>query len=237
MYISLVALSCSAVYLGVPRIAAQSRSIVPFTVVLTEVSINSSGTRVPVSTQTLALRSDGSTVRKLGPAGKGSRIISFASLVEVVVQDEMKQTSTMGLRADPVLSLRSAWSRCVANMRGGAVTRQAETVLADEQLGEYRTVKVGTKNTTSWFALDHGCAPIATRMDFGEAGASETELLALIPGEPDGSLFAIPASYREVSLSAHLREPSPNNCNAKCQEGLASRRAALEQEYQTRRIR
>jgi hypothetical protein len=52
-------------------------------------------------------------------------------------------------------------------------------------------------------------------MDFGKQGASEMNLVALIPGDPDPALFSTAADFKEVPPSAYPR-PTNEKCGPEC---------------------
>ena len=80
----------------------------------------------------------------------------------------------------------------------------SDVFIAEETIAGYRTAKIVAGIITSWYALDYGCAPVKERWEFSPTEVSEKELVALVGGEPDPSLFDVPAHYREVLPSERL---------------------------------
>jgi hypothetical protein len=85
----------------------------------------------------------------------------------------------------------------------------SETFLGAETVAGYRTAKIAPAKdsegaTTSWYALDYGCALVKQRWEFSTKEVSEKELVALVAGEPDATLFDVPANYREVPPSERM---------------------------------
>jgi hypothetical protein len=110
--------------------------------------------------------------------------------------------------------------------------RLNQTVGGTEIIDNLRTIKIVAGKTTSWFALDFGCARIRQRMDFGPDGASELDLVTLLPGEPSQELFAIPDDYKEGPPSTLATVKCSPPCS---QENLRKYFERLDMSYSTHR--
>ncbi len=98
---------------------------------------------------------------------------------------------------------------CVNSLAGTPIFfPPKEAFVVEETIAGYRTAKIIDGIITSWHALDYGCAPVKERWQFSATEVSEKELVALVAGEPDPSLFDVPAHYREVLPSERLLGPS-----------------------------
>jgi len=100
------------------------------------------------------------------------------------------------------------------------MTSPPETFLGEEIIAGYRTAKIADGLTTSWHALDYGCALVKDRWEFSATEVSEKELVALVAGEPDAALFDVPAHYREVPPSERILGPKKEcpGCNEHSQK-------------------
>ena len=193
-----------------------------FTVVLKETVINKRGQARSASTQTRAVRSDGSTLLKLGASETGSRLIWFPSGIEVMTNDRLRLKST--IRQPSSAPRRDPRAGCTRTDDASN-----ETSWGEETVDLYRAVKVthgvSDRASATWYALDYGCAMVKSRMDFGTGEASEWRLVTLIPGEPLDSLFAIPPDYQEGPPSALAGPLDVGKCGSQCQEDLKRRDA------------
>lgn len=205
LYVAAFVLAANAVWLALPGLKAQfgSEQTTPYTVVLRELVTAPSGTSRVMAIQTRAARSDGSWLFMLGPAEKGGRVIQFSSGEKVQVNDATRRRSTTSHSLLQVLRAhRSPRASCMANLLGEPFAHD-ETLGGEEFIAGYRAIRITSRSgSTSWYALDHGCAPIKQRRDFGQGESSEWDLVALAPGEPDPALFAIPADYAEGPVDA-----------------------------------
>jgi len=133
----------------------------------------------------------------------------------------------------------NAWYR---NLQAGCTDTDAvgERVLGEETVDGYRTVKISTaangKGQTVWYSLDHDCAVIRARMDFGGLESDEWRLVTLVPGQPEDTLFAIPSSYQEGPPSALDPAPPATVCGADCQAQLKRHFQRRDAEYYKHRV-
>jgi hypothetical protein len=143
--------------------------------------------------------------------GEGlQRIIYLASGFQVDTNDQTATKSSIRKRSfKPLASLRDPGSMCVNSLAGTPIFfPPKEAFVGEETIAGYRTAKVADGTITSWYALDYGCATVKERWEFSATEVSEKELVALVPGEPDPSLFDVPAHYREVLPSERLLGPN-----------------------------
>jgi hypothetical protein len=210
-----VTITVSALVLAVNWVhihgGAQIGSESTYTVVLKETVIGRDGKAREASTQTYAVRSDGSTLVKLGANETGSRRIWFASGVEVMANDRLRRKSTIRKPVGP--PRRDPRSGCTHPDISG------EKFEGEETVDRYRAAKISRgamdRTLTTWYALDHGCAQIKSGLGFETGEASGIRLVTLIAGEPEAALFAIPPDYQEGPPSA-LDEPF--KCSPGCED-------------------
>ena len=217
-----------------PRTAnAAVRRPIPYTVTLREIVHGPNGTTTVALEHTYAVRSDGS--RMMRWRGEGlQRVIYLASGFQVDTNDQTNTKSTIRKQSyKPLESQRDPSSMCVNSLAGMPITVPSEAFVGEETIAGYRTAKLSRNIITSWYALDYGCAPVKERWEFSATEVSEKELVALVAGEPDPSLFDVPAHYREVLPSERLlgsnKEPSG------CDEN--SRKAFKEVDDEYRRLK
>ena len=167
--------------------------------------------------------------------GKGlQRIIYLAAGFQVDTNDQTNTKSSIRKQSyNPLASQRDPSSMCVNSLAGTPMTFPSETFVGEETIAGYRTAKIAAGIITSWHALDYGCATVKERWQFSATEVSEKELVALVAGEPDPSLFDVPAHYREVLPSERLL--GPNKEPAGCDEN--SRKAFKEVDDEYRRLK
>ncbi|MFY9620228.1 MAG: hypothetical protein WAM70_10460 [Pyrinomonadaceae bacterium] len=191
---------------------------IPYTVTLRHTIHGPDGKATPVGEITQAVRSDGSTLWRW--AGRGSqRSLNFSSGLQVETNDlDNTKSSTTTRNQSPSLQ-RNPNSKCLNSIAGKPVTSPPETFLGEETIAGYRTVKLVRGTSTIWHALDYGCAMVKARWVFDTGDIDEKELVALVGGEPDATLFDVPAHYREVPPSERIMGPKRDRqpCN---QHGL-----------------
>jgi hypothetical protein len=187
--------------------AARVGRPIPYTVTLREIVHGPDGTTNLGPEYTYAVRSDGTTLMRW--VGRSSqRLLYFPSGLQVDTNDGTNTKSSMMLpNLNPARLQRNPVSNCLNSMAGMPMTSPPETFLGEEIVAGYRTAKIADGLTTSWHALDYGCALVKDRWDFSATEVSEKELVALFPGEPDKALFDVPAHYREVLPSERLLGP------------------------------
>lgn len=189
---------------------------IPYSVTLRETVHGPDGTTTPGLEFTNAVRSDGSMLMR--SRGKGSqRLIYLASGFQVDTNDQSNTKSSIRrLNQNPATWQRDPSSMCVNSLAGTPMTfPPSDTFLGEEIIAGYRSAKIASGIITSWYALDYGCALVMQRWEFSATEVSEKELVALVAGEPDPSLFEIPAHYREVPPSERLLGPKkePPGCD------------------------
>jgi hypothetical protein len=208
------ALAVNGIRVVVVRATAQVRSESAFTVVLKETVTGRDGKARVASTQTCAVRSDGSTLIKLGASETGSRLIWFASGIEVMTNDRLRLKSTVRKPESP--PSRNPGSGCTSP----GITN--EKSWGEQTVEGYRAAKVtsGAKDRalTTWYALDHGCAKVKSSMGFETGDRSELRLVSLIAGEPEAALFDVPGDYQEGPPSALAGPAAAERCGPPCQE-------------------
>jgi hypothetical protein len=188
---------------------------IPYTVTLRETVHGPDGTTTMGPEYCFAIRSDGSTLMRT--VGKGSqRTIYFSSGFQVDTNDGTNTKSSMRRpNENPASWQRDPDSKCLNSLAGKPMTSPPETFLGEEIIAGYKTAKIADGITTSWHALNYGCALVKDRWDFSATEVSEKKLVALVPGEPDATLFDVPAHYREVPPSERILGPKKEcpGCN------------------------
>lgn len=181
---------------------------IPYTVILKETVYRPDGSVTKGVDMTQAVRSDGSFVWRLAhergdeTKNKKQRIIRFASGIEVTLNEITNTKSTVEKNVNPARWQRDPSSKCINSFAGNPMANSTlEVINGEEMVAGYRTVKITRDNATMWFALDCGCAMVKDRMDWGSQGASEKNLVALVPGEPEAALFDVPATAKEAPPS------------------------------------
>jgi len=188
---------------------------IPYTVILRETVYGPNGEASIAAEETYAIRSDGSYSKKLThkkQAGDklldqdSARTMFLASGIEVEINDFADTKSTTASNVNLAKLQRDPGSKCISTFAGTpGHSTIPEYINGEEIVSGYRTVKItSADNLTWWFALDHGCATVKVRADWGSKGYSEKTLINLIPGEPDAALFNVPAWAKEVAPSERI---------------------------------
>ena len=202
--------------------AARVGRPIPYTVTLREFVHGPNGTTTLGPEYTDAVRSDGSVLMRW--VGRGSqRLLYLSSGFQVDTNEGTNTKSSMRMPGwNPASWQRDPDSKCVNSLAGTPVTSTPDTFLGEETIAGYRTAKITDGPTTSWHALDYGCALVKDRWDFSATEFSEKELIALVAGEPDAALFEVPAHYREVPPSERILGPKKEcpGCNEHSDEVL-----------------
>lgn len=193
--------------IGARAAGATVRRPIPYTVTLRGTVTGPDGTTTPGLEYTVAVRSDGS--KMMGFRGEGSqRLMYLASGFQVDTNDENNTKSSIRRpKENAANSQRDPDSKCLLSMAGRPITFPPDDVfVGEETIAGYRAAKITAGIITSWYALDYGCAPIKERWEFSATEVSEKELVALVAGEPDPSLFDV-THHREVPPSERLSGP------------------------------
>lgn len=208
---------------------ARPHKPIPYTVTLRETVRSPDGSIVAGPEYTHSVRSDGSTL--MGVVGKGSqRLLSYSSGEQIETNDLTLTKSSIKRGSDNTAEWqRDPDSKCLNSMAGKPVTSPPETLLGEETIAGYRTVKILSDITTSWYALDYGCALVKDRWQFGPTEVSEKSLVAVAAGEPDSNLFDVPAHYREVTPSERITGSQGES--AACNENSKRALKKLDEDY------
>jgi hypothetical protein len=221
--------------------------------VLRETVRGRDGTMKEAADTTWAFRADGSSVRRIlhkhpqidGTSGAdgvsnpnqgfdSERKIMFASGAQIVLDEFANaKSTTFAKNADPARWQRDPASRCINTLAGSPMTSTPEIIGGEETVAGYRTVKITAGPVTRWLALDYGCATVKSRMEFSSEEYSEHNLVALIPGEPDPTLFHVSKDAKEMSPSQRILS-SGKDCT-RCGPGFAETLRKLDQDYYSRR--
>ena len=195
---------------------------IPYTVTLKETVHGPDGRTTQGPEYTYSVRSDGSTLMR--SVGKGSqRILNYSSGLQIDTNDEtLTKSSVNRPNENAAERQRDPDSKCLNSMAGKPVTSPPERLLGEETIAGYRTAKIASDITTSWYALDYGCALVKDRWEFSATEVSEKDLVSVAAGQPDPTLFDVPAHYREVTPSERILGPQKENaaCNEHSQRVL-----------------
>lgn len=180
--------------------------------------------------QTLAVRSDGARVVRLGPEGFGGRTLYLPGNIIVLTHDELRTRSTQR-RSHVTTGLRRRPSR------GCTAEKGDEAILGVERVMGIETVKVASVRGTTWYALGFGCEALRHITVHPDGSVSRTELLEFRAGEPAASLFSVPVDYTEgppSALTAAIRQATP--CSQECRESQARYYAMHDADYWKNRV-
>ena len=216
--------------------AVRGRGPIPYTVTVREIIHAPDGTTRVSREITEAVRSDGSIVYRNSTSKGSGRGLYFSSGLHLST-DEIHNTKTtmMNANPDPASSLRDPTSKCLNSLAGKPFTSPPETLLGEETIAGYRTVKIASDIITKWHALDYGCALVKDRWDFSPTEFTEKELVALVGGEPDATLFDVPANYREVPPSESMWGPKKER--RFCDENTEKFLQIMDEDYKRRAVK
>ncbi|HEX7334113.1 MAG TPA: hypothetical protein VF290_21585 [Pyrinomonadaceae bacterium] len=179
------------------------RGSIPYTVTLREIMHAPDGTKRVSREITHAIRHDGSQVFMTSTDKGTRRSLDFASGLKVDTNDLQLTKTSMNRTANNKIRQRDPNSKCLNSLDGKPFDSD-QTMLGEETIAGYKTVKISSGIITSWYALDYGCAQVKDIWQFSPGEFTEKELVALVGGEPDAALFDVPAKYREVSPSERI---------------------------------
>jgi hypothetical protein len=176
----------------------------PYTVVLRESLLLPSGDVTGQGTLTMALRSDGAYAERYEHFGIQNpliqRTIDLASGINIVVDDIRELQTTRVKRVGAMSRARMDGTKdCLQNSLREVVV--PGNIVGKERIDGYATVKTLVNNTTTWFAVDLGCAKVKSRTRLEDGTINQKVADRITPGEPDQSLFFVPARYEEVPPS------------------------------------
>lgn len=214
----LVAMVCCAraIYTSLGGRAHASTKPVPRTSTLQEFT-EYHGDRALVATFTHAIRSDGSEVvierhvdAKSNTVTGTLKKLSFADgrMVWLNPDNELKSSFNLGHVANIRMPRRDPRSGCRLGL-DGETPETAVPVFSEDVVGKIAAVKAtsqhGELNLTQWFSPLHGCEMIKQVVVFEKSGGvSQQDVLSVSVGEPDPSLFEIPATAIEAKPSAMM---------------------------------
>jgi hypothetical protein len=214
-----LALAINAVRRLVPPAHAQTTRFVPYTVVLTETTVDGKGNAHHGGTLVQAMRSDGSMTKDLNTPSHEREVHLITGEI-VHTNDVHKRMSTEYSSVPASAFIRSPASMCAKNIDGGNWTNDPLTVSGETTVSGYRAVGVTRRNITQWYALDYGCALVGQKTDFKEGGSSRWKLLSLTPGEPNPNQFDL-ANYAEVRPSGLFYDSPQGSCDDTCKAAQA----------------
>jgi hypothetical protein len=199
---------------------------IPYTATLRETVYGSEGRASVAMDETFAVRSDGSYAHILRHKKQeganlvdsdSMRTLYLASGANVEINDFAGTKSTTVFKGNLAEFQRDPSSKCINTFAGAPRSSSQETILGEEVVDGYRTVKITTPDKwSSWYALDYGCANVKSRVDWSDREYSEKNLIELIPGEPVASLFDAPGDDNEIPPSERVlgRGKDASNCKS-----------------------
>ncbi len=198
-----------------------------YTVIRTEKAFDKTGTLRYTNEYLDAVRSDGAVVWRLSSLVERQRRIAFPDGKGIVINELNAKESTypknfpgLRVRRDPDTSCSSE-----ADARVGIAFEGADSV------GGHRALRFGQVSRhgvwKGWYVPDAGCALVQMRLEH-DGGVTVQELASLTVGEPDSSLFQVPASFAETPPSGLY---IPKCLNGKCDTISDSVKARLDEKY------
>jgi hypothetical protein len=217
---------------GQSSVAGNPRPI-PYTAVLKETVTSPKGT-YDVTELTYAYRSDGSNLRKAidlkADKSFSERVIQFASGDEVSVNDLTNLKSTIFKRGIAALAQRNSQGDCLTMLSGKPASTE-EKLLGKEYYRGYRVARTQLSGAEFLYALDFGCAHVYDRIVFNQNESSEHNLVTLIPGEPDASLFEVSSDVREVTPSERLLSSMKDKSRCGPESNCGSTLKSIDEDY------
>lgn len=214
------------VYKGALPLTVRAASPV-YTVIRTEKAYDKAGNLRYTNEYVDAVRSDGAVMSRFSSAIDRQRRIGFPNGGGIMINELIGKKSTYPKNFPGLRVWRNPNTSCSseADARVGMVLEGVDYV------GGHRALRFGEINRhgawKSWYVPDVGCALVQMRLEY-DTGVTVQELSALILGEPDPSLFQIPASLEETPPSAlHV----PKCFNGKCTTIPDSLKARLDKNY------
>ena len=204
---------------------AQTTSLTSMTVYQKEILHDSAGKVTAQNYYTRALRPDGSRVWRIVTDRTQERRI-FAANGDVAVLNEKTGRVTTYPKAEPAQALSPSTFPCpAAHLDSFSVEKEEDILIGG---ATYHTTKLVSKpptdprqkaqKMTQWVLPEFGCQSIQLQAE-EEGAVTEQIPTAIIYGDPDPSLFQVPASFKETP-------PSLRNCETSqpCVEALSAAR-------------
>ena len=203
----------------------------PYTVLRTETGFDKAGIPRYTNHYLEAIRTDGSTMKRVTTSVVQQRTIYFASGDEVLANELLGRKSTYPKRYSGVPLAREPQASCqnASDMKTGWVAHGVDVV------GGYRTVRYvlpGPKRTlTAWYAPDAGCALLQLRLQH-EDGVTVQNLTSIILGEPD-----VPDTLQEVPPSSLYEPICSGAASSTCSSVPESVKQRLDKNYYAVRVK
>ncbi len=214
------------VYKGLVPIKVRAASTV-YTVVRTEKGFDKVGNLRYTNEYVDSVRGDGSMMLKTSTAVDRRRRIGFANGAGVVINELIGKKSTYPKNFSALRVKRDPDTSCSSEV-DSKVGIAAE---GTDYVGGYRTVRFGSVNEEGawkvWYAPEVGCALVQMRLEHRE-GVTIQQLASLSRGEPDPSLFQVPANLEETPPSGLY---VPICRDGKCDTIPDSVKARLDKKY------
>ena len=179
--------------------------VIPYQVRLRETLLGKNGKSNSGCEVLYAVRSDGAysyLIEDLNTKMPTSRReLIFPSGLTIEINDilEMK-SSTLDKSWTPHSRIRDPKSNCMNSLLGSPFI-DGQTIIGNEKIQGYPTIKIRYQSLTWWFAPELGCAMLKSRGEFADRGISEKNAVSIARGAPETNLFMVPTRYMEVAPS------------------------------------
>jgi len=198
-----------------------------YTVIRTEKAFDKAGNLRYTNEYVDAVRGDGAVMSRFSSLIDRQRRIGFPDGEGIVINEQIGKKSTYPKKFPGFRVRRNPDTSCSSE----ADARAGIAFEGVDYIGGYRAPRFGQVHGhgawKSWYAPDAGCALVQMRLEY-DSGVTVQELSALTLGEPDPSLFQVPASLEETPPSGlHV----PHCFNGKCTTIPDSLKARLDNNY------
>lgn len=211
------ALLTTIILVAATQIHGSQRQATPLTAEIEETFYKPDGQFSKVQRSIVAVRSDGSHLEIVFGAAPDGRPVQQTRLLDVpaarrLVADELtKSLTTYELKPAAVESYRIQGGTCHADADSERRTLLShEALRLTKQHGEDRGAGIRL-SSESWIAVKLNCLPLQETILATQAGnsprvTSVRQVKSVVVGEPNASLFEIPADLIERSPSAVMAE-------------------------------
>lgn len=188
---------------------------VPVTLSYRQLELGADGNVIIDSQRVFALNSDGSIVRArqyVAEDGSAREIRSVIDAIrgeKTVIASATKSTTTFHFSSEEAAALRSGQRHSCPLDEGSP-----KDISGYEAFPHVRTSdhpEGGLIRGVTYYSPELGCVPLEAslslvRPDGTEVTLQSTELLSVAVGEPDATLFDVPAAYVELSPAEYKRQ-------------------------------
>lgn len=162
-------------------------------------------TKVPQATLIVAVRSDGSLMKRFEAVNKpnpvSSRYLVFADGRIVTTDDILEEKTVRPDRANVRAMFRDPSSNCLRDLNGATVDPTEEVIGRKELLGYLvlaLQARTPTGTRTVWLAPALGCVQLQLRTVHPSGEMLEQRATRVLAGDPPAEMFDVPKRYRDV---------------------------------------